>query len=164
MVDRIKAALDARTDPHFLLIARTDARATHDLAEAIERGRMCAEIGADVIFIEAPESSQQVEEIGRAFRDVPLLINRVAGGKTPPLSVAELEKMGYGIVIFPGDLQRAAGKTMIDLLKFLQTTGSTEKAGDAMMAFEERFEVLGLSRYRELESRYINEEEKSPPK
>jgi methylisocitrate lyase len=120
---------------------------------------MCAEIGVDVIFIEAPVSRQEVEEIGKAFKDVPLLINQVVGGKTPPLPAAELEKMGYDIVIFPGALQMAAGKTMIDVLKVLQTTGSAAKAGESMMGFEERFEVLGLSRYGELQSRYIDEEE-----
>jgi len=158
MVDHLKAALDARTDENFLIIARTDARATYGLDEALDRGRRYAETGADVIFIEAPESVDEVEEIGRRLKDVPLLMNRGGGGKTPPLSAAELERMGFGIVIFPGDLQKAAGKAMIEILGILKETGNTDSARAMMMSFEERFEILGLSRFRELESLYSRDE------
>lgn len=158
MVDRLKASLDARADENFLIIARTDARATHGLDEALDRGRLYAETGADVIFIEAPESVDEVEEIGRRFKDVPLLMNRGGGGKTPALSAAELERMGFQIVIFPGDLQKAAGKAMIEILSILKETGNTDSAQAMMMSFEERFEILGLSRFRELESLYSRDE------
>jgi 2-methylisocitrate lyase-like PEP mutase family enzyme len=158
MVDRLKASLDARTDENFLIIARTDARATHGFGEALDRGRRYAETGADVIFIEAPESVEEVEEIGRRFKDVPLLMNRGGGGKTPALSAAELERMGFQIVIFPGDLQKAAGKAMIEILSILKETGNTDSARAMMMSFEERFEILGLSRFRELESLYSRDE------
>jgi 2-methylisocitrate lyase-like PEP mutase family enzyme len=158
MVDRLKASLDARTDENFLIIARTDARATHGLDEALDRGRRYAETGADVIFIEAPESVEEVQEIGRRFKDVPLLMNRGGGGKTPALSAAELERMGFQIVIFPGDLQKAAGKAMIEILSILKETGNTDSAQAMMMSFEERFEILGLSRFRELESLYSRDE------
>ena len=159
MVDRLKASLDARPDENFLIIARTDARATHGLDEALDRGRLYAETGADVIFIEAPESVDEVEEIGRRFKDVPLLMNRGGGGKTPALSAAELERMGFQIVIFPGDLQKAAGKAMIEILRILKETGNTDSAQAMMMSFEERFEILGLSRFRELESLYSRDED-----
>ena len=158
MIDRLKASLDARTDENFLIIARTDARATHGLDEALDRGRRYAETGADVIFIEAPESVEEVQEIGRRFKDVPLLMNRGGGGKTPALSAAELERMGFQIVIFPGDLQKAAGKAMIEILSILKETGNTDSARARMMSFEERFEILGLSRFRELESLYSRDE------
>jgi carboxyvinyl-carboxyphosphonate phosphorylmutase len=158
MVDRLKASLDARTDENFLIIARTDARATHGLDEALDRGRRYAETGADVIFIEAPESVEEVQEIGRRLKDVPLLMNRGGGGKTPALSAAELERMGFQIVIFPGDLQKAAGKAMIEILSILKETGNTDSARAMMMSFEERFEILGLSRFRELESLYSRDE------
>jgi 2-methylisocitrate lyase-like PEP mutase family enzyme len=158
MVDRLKASLDARTDENFLIIARTDARATHGFDEALDRGRRYAETGADAIFIEAPESVEEVEEIGRRFKDVPLLMNRGGGGKTPALSAAELERMGFQIVIFPGDLQKAAGKAMIEILSILKETGNTDSARAMMMSFEERFEILGLSRFRELESLYSRDE------
>ncbi len=158
MIDRLKASLDARTDENFLIIARTDARATHGLDEALDRGRRYAESGADVIFIEAPESVDEVQEIGRRFKDVPLLMNRGGGGKTPALSAAELERMGFRIVIFPGDLQKAAGKAMIEILSILKETGNTDSAQAMMMSFEERFEILGLSRFRELESLYSRDE------
>ncbi len=158
MIDRLKASLDARTDENFLIIARTDARATHGLDEALDRGRRYAESGADVIFIEAPESVDEVQEIGRRFKDVPLLMNRGGGGKTPALSAAELERMGFRIVIFPGDLQKAAGKAMIEILSILKETGNTDSAQAMMMSFEERFEILGLSRFKELESLYSRDE------
>jgi 2,3-dimethylmalate lyase len=158
MADRLKASLDARTDENFLIIARTDARATHGFDEALDRGRLYAETGADVIFIEAPESVDEIEEIGRRFQDVPLLMNRGGGGKTPALSVAELERMGFQIVIFPGDLQRAAGKAMIEILNILKKTGNTDSAQAMMMSFYERFEILGLSRFRKLESLYSRDE------
>ena len=158
MTDRIKAALDARTDPNFLIIARTDARATHGLKEALERGLLCLEAGADVIFIEAPEGRAEMEEVCRIFSNVPLLINRGGGGKTPALSLAELEQMGYRIAIFPGDAQKAAGKAMVDVLRVLKGTGNTTSVQDRMLGFEERFEILGLNRFREIESRYSGSE------
>lgn len=154
MVDRIKAAVDARSDPNFMIIARTDSRATHGLPEALDRGRLCAEAGADVVFIEAPESREEMDEICRTFQDVPLFINRGGGKKTPWLSVDELDEMGFRIVIFPGETSKAAGKAMLDVLSAIKETGNTYTAQDMMMSFEERFEIMGLSRYREIEARY----------
>ena len=110
MVNKLKAALDTRTDSNFLIIARTDSRAVFGLQDAIDRGLMYAEAGADLIFIEAPESREELTKIGSSFGQVPLLVNRGGGGKTPPISASDLEAMGYRIVIFPGDVQKAAGK------------------------------------------------------
>ena len=154
MTDRLKAALDARVDENFLIIARTDARATHGLAEALERGRLYSSIGADVIFIEAPESLEELKEIARSLKDVPLFINRGGGDKTPPLSAAQLDEMGFRLVIFPGDTQKAAGKAMVNILNILKETGNTLSGQGMMMSFEERFEILGLSRFKEIEASY----------
>jgi 2-methylisocitrate lyase-like PEP mutase family enzyme len=160
MRDRIRAAVDARKNDNFLLIARTDARAVYGLHEALERGRICLAEGADVVFIEAPESTDEMEEVIRTFPQAPCLINRGGGKKTPPLSVAELSQMGFAVAIFPGDAQKAAGRAMIDTYRMLKETGNT--TGASMMTFEERFELLGLSHYQELESRYLQEFEASP--
>lgn len=154
MSDRIKAALDARVDENFLIIARTDARATHGLDEALERGKRYASVGADIIFIEAPESLEELKEIVRSLKGIPLLINRGGGDKTPPLSAAQLDEMGFRVVIFPGDTQKAAGKAMVNILNILKETGNTFSGQGMMMSFEERFEILGLSRFKEIESSY----------
>ncbi|MBW1972534.1 MAG: carboxyvinyl-carboxyphosphonate phosphorylmutase [Spirochaetes bacterium] len=154
MVDKLKAALDTREDKNFLIIARTDARAIFGLSEAIERGHLYAEAGADIIFVEAPESIEELKEIGKSFDNIPILINRGGGGKTPALSASDLEALGFRIVIFPGDAQRAAGKAILNVMKSLKETGNTDKVLDLMMSFEERFDLLGLARFQELESLY----------
>jgi 2-methylisocitrate lyase-like PEP mutase family enzyme len=153
MAGRLKAALDARRDPNFLIIARTDARAVNGLEDALDRGRLYAETGADVIFIEAPESLSELEAIVKALPQKPLLLNRGGGGKTPALSAQELDRLGYRIVIFPGDAQKAAGAAMLHVYRTLRDTGNTK--GLSMLGFEERFEILGLSRLRELEEEYL---------
>ena len=154
MVQKIRAAVEARSDPDFIIIARTDARAVYGLEDALDRGHVYVEAGADVIFIEAPESVEELEIIGKSF-DVPILINRGGGKKTPWLSSSELQELGFKIVIFPGDAQRAAAKAMIEVLKVLKETGNTASIQDKMLSFEERFDLLGLPKYQELEKRFL---------
>lgn len=153
MVQKIRAAVEARTDPDFVIIARTDARAIHGFEDAMERGHAYEEAGADVVFIEAPESVEEIKLIGKSF-SVPTLINRGGGKKTPWLSTSELEALGVKIVIFPGDTQKAAAKAMIEVLKVLKETGNTTSFQDKMLSFEERFDLLGLPKYRNLEKKY----------
>ncbi len=153
MVQKIRAAVDARTDPDFVIIARTDARAIHGFEDAMERGHAYEEAGADVVFIEAPESVEEIKLIGKSF-GAPTLVNRGGGKKTPWLSTSELEALGIKIVIFPGDTQKAAAKAMIEVLKVLKETGNTSSYQDKMMSFEERFDLLGLPNYRNLEKKY----------
>lgn len=155
MVQKIRAAVEAKSDPDFIIIARTDARAVYGLEDALDRGHIYVEAGADVIFIEAPESVEELEIIGKSF-DVPILINRGGGKKTPWLSSSELQELGFKIVIFPGDAQRAAAKAMIEVLKVLKETGNTASIQDKMLSFEERFDLLGLPRYQELEKRFLS--------
>jgi 2-methylisocitrate lyase-like PEP mutase family enzyme len=100
MVLKLRVAAEARRSPDFLLVARTDARTTLGLEEAIRRGRMYAEAGADIVFIESPESEAEMAEIGRAIRR-PLLANMVEGGRTPILPARRLEELGYAIAIYP---------------------------------------------------------------
>jgi 2-methylisocitrate lyase-like PEP mutase family enzyme len=152
MVERIKAAVDARSDPNFLIIARTDARAVYGLDDAIERSRRYGQAGADVLFVEAPEGLEELETIGRALSGRPLFVNRGGAEKTPHVSAQALEELGFSIVIFPGDTQKAAGQAMLEVLQVLKKTGNTEDVQDKMMGFHDRFELLGLSGYRDMEA------------
>ena len=121
--DKIRAASEYRTDPDFVIIARTDARAVTSLDDAIERANRYAEAGADVIFVEAPQSK---DEIDRVVRDVkaPLLANMVQGGKTPALTTAELDRLGFKIVIFPAVCMAAAVPAIERALALLKERGT----------------------------------------
>ena len=157
MVGKIKAALDARTDPDFVIIARTDSRAVLGLDEAIQRALAYAEAGADAIFVEAPQSLQELETIARSI-ETPLLVNMDEGTKTPLLTVQELEKMGYKIVIFPRSAPCAAAKTIQELMQLLKQTGTTKGFADRIVTFEERNLITGLAKYRDLEKKYLAKE------
>ena len=158
MVNKLKAAVDVRRDPNFLIIARTDARAIEGLSGAIDRAHAYEDAGADIIFVEAPESEEEMAVIGRSFGK-PLLINRGGGGKTPSLGEKELEKMGFKIVIFPGDAQRAAGKAMLEVMGILKETGNNLSYQDRMLEFMERFNILGYRTFQEAEKTYLSDAE-----
>ncbi len=114
MVAKVRVAVDSRSDANFLIIARTDARTTHGLDEALRRAEAYAKAGADVLFVESPESIDEMERIGKSF-DIPLVANMVEGGRTPVLPAAELERIGYRLAIFPS-------------LGFLAASAAMEKA------------------------------------
>jgi carboxyvinyl-carboxyphosphonate phosphorylmutase len=154
MALRVKAALEARRDPDFVIIARTDARAVYGLAEAIARANLYAEAGADAIFVEAPQSVEELREIAASVR-APLMVNMVEGGKTPLLGVAELAAMGYKIITFSNTLSRVAGKAMQGALAVLKEHGTSEPLLDRMISFKERDQILGLERVYELERRFL---------
>lgn len=154
MIARIRAACEARRDPDLVVIARTDARAVRGLDEAIRRAEAYRAAGADVLFVEAPVGEGEVAAVARALQDAPLLINLGGGGKTPMLPADRLEALGFRIAIYPGDLQKAAIRTMREVATTLAREGTTLPAADRMVSFEERFEIVGLSRFHELEDRY----------
>jgi 2,3-dimethylmalate lyase len=154
MVGRIRAACEARRDDDLVVIARTDARAVLGLEAAIHRAEAYRAAGADVLFVEAPVGEAEVEAVARALAGVPLLINLGGGGKTPMLPASRLEALGFRLAIYPGDLQKAAIRAMREVAEALRRDGTTASLADRMVSFEERFEVVGLSRYRELEARY----------
>lgn len=159
MVQKIRAALDARTDPDLVVIARTDARATDGIDEAIRRGRTYAEAGADMIFVEAPHSREELEQVGAELSQlgVPLMVNLVEGGKTPLVSVNDLGKYGFRFISFSGSLQKTAIKAMQEMLQALMRDGEvTEFYPSRMISLEERSEILGLPGYFELEQRYAS--------
>jgi 2-methylisocitrate lyase-like PEP mutase family enzyme len=141
MVQKLRAARDAMTDGDLVLIARTDALAVEGLGGAIARAQAYAEAGADVIFVEAPVSVEQIETIARRVPQ-PKLINMFQGGKTPLLPAARLGALGYRIVIIPGDLQRAAIRAMQDVLAAIARDGSSAALADRMASFKERESVV----------------------
>ena len=144
MVGKIKAALDARPTEKVLIVARTDAIAVEGFAAALDRAEAYVEAGADVLFIEAPQSSEELAEIGKRFKGrVPLLANMVEGGKTPLTDAATLEAMGYGIAIFPGGTVRALAHALADYFDSLKQHGTTAPYRERMLDFKGINDVLG---------------------
>jgi len=157
MVDKIRAAVDARRDPDFVLIARTDARAVSGFDEAITRAHAYVEAGADAIFFEAPQSLEELRIVARSI-NAPLLVNMDEGTKTPLLTVQELEEMGYKIVIFPRSAPCAAAKAVQDLMQLLKETGTTGAFSERIVTFEGRNLITGLAAYKEMERKYLAQE------
>ncbi|ORB83216.1 carboxyvinyl-carboxyphosphonate phosphorylmutase [Mycobacterium kansasii] len=146
----LAAALDARTDEGMLVVARTDARAPLGLDAAIERANRYAAAGADIVFVEAPEDIGEIERIAREV-GAPLLINLVAGGLTPPVSVARLKQLGYAVAIHPGQLARRATAAMVAALCELNGTDPTTHRSGTPTAF---FNLVGLAEWSDIEARY----------
>ncbi|QBY06177.1 isocitrate lyase/PEP mutase family protein [Thalassotalea sp. HSM 43] len=146
MVGKIKAAIDARQNPDTLIIARTDAIAVEGFAKAVERAQAYAQAGADMLFIEAPESIEQMHEINRIFKDkVPLLANMVEGGSTPIEKAEDLENMGYSLVIFPGAMVRAYTFMAQEFLASIKTNGNTNMYRDRMLDLAGLNQLLGTN-------------------
>ena len=154
MVEKIRAAVEARVDPNFLLIARTDARAVEGLQAAIDRGRRYHEAGADILFIEAPQSEAEIAEVATAFSGVPLLFNYAEGGKTPAVSYEQLRELGFKIVIFPIGTLLAATRAMRALLARIREDGTPINVLSELLAFSEFTSFIGLPEIQELERRF----------
>ncbi|SMB93427.1 2,3-dimethylmalate lyase [Thermanaeromonas toyohensis ToBE] len=153
MVNKIRAAIEARRDPDLVIIARTDARTSLGLEEAIARGKAYEEAGADVIFIESPETVEEMKIICQSFK-VPVLANMVEGGRTPLLTVEELEKLGYKLVIFPTASVYTTAKALISLMEELKKTGTTREYMKHMLPFHEFNKLIGLPQIKELEQKF----------
>ena len=143
MVLKLKAALDARRDPDFVIVARTDAVAVEGIDAAIARANRYGQTGADVCFIEAPNSQKELERIPREVR-YPLLVNMLTGGATPILPVAELEKLGYKIVVCPIESLLVAGAAIQRLIQTLLDRGRVDLPAEEMMTFAQVKKILGL--------------------
>ncbi|MDB5529600.1 MAG: carboxyvinyl-carboxyphosphonate phosphorylmutase [Devosia sp.] len=159
MVQKLRAATDARTDPDLLIIARTDARAIEGPERALARARAYVAAGADGIFIEAPLSRDELAGNVTALADlkVPLMANMAEGGKTPLLTHPELAAMGYGIVTYPGALQKTALHAMQELMASLARTGGVhEFYPDRMMSLDQRSALLGLDGFMQADRHYAN--------
>jgi 2,3-dimethylmalate lyase len=151
MVVKIRAACEARRSNDYVIIARTDSRAIHGLDEAIKRALMYCEAGADIIFIEALLSVEEMRKVGKSIPK-PLKANLVEGGKTPIVHYQELYEMGFKLLNYSGTLQRAAIRAMLDVGDLLQREGSAASAcPDRMCDLAERSELLGLERFYRLE-------------
>jgi len=151
MVSKIKVAVKARTDPDFLIIARTDARTVFGIEEAIERGKAYEAGGADALFVESPESVEEMRLICSSFR-VPTVANMVEQGRTPFLSAEELKEVGYSVVIFPRSNVFTAAKAMKRTMEVLKRSGSTKDCIPDMLLFPEFNETMGLPRIRAIEN------------
>jgi 2-methylisocitrate lyase-like PEP mutase family enzyme len=143
MVGKIKAALDARHSRETLVIARTDAIAVEGFDRAIARAVGYRDAGADILFTEAPKTRAELQRIPPALKGAPLVANMVEGGKTPPLTAAELEALGFSLVIFPGGIVRALARTASDYYASLAAHGTTEPFLDRMYDFTALNDVIG---------------------
>ncbi|HEX7748376.1 MAG TPA: oxaloacetate decarboxylase [Bordetella sp.] len=153
MLDKIRAAVDARRDADFQIIARTDARAVEGFEGAIERAARFAEAGADILFVEAMTTAQEIREIPKRLNH-PLLINIVVGGKTPTLTAEELGKQGYSLVLYANAALQGAVLGMQKALSTLRRDGKLDEDPDLLAPFKERQRLVSKDLYDELEQRY----------
>ena len=153
MLRKIEVAVEARDSDDFLVIARTDSRGPLGLDEAIRRGRAFSKSGADVVFIEAPESREEFERIGREV-DAPLLANMVEGGFSPVLPAETLARLGFAIAIYPGTGFLAVAKTLEDVYGHLRTNGSSIDLGTGSISIGEMHELMGFEEVWEFEKRW----------
>jgi 2,3-dimethylmalate lyase len=156
-VGKIEAAIAARRDPDFIIIARTDAAAGHGLDEAIRRGKAYRAAGADVVFVELKSGPDILDQLKRVTSEIeaPCLVNVEEGGKLGDLTAAELDVLGFRIAIYPGLGRNAAGFGMREALGTLKRDGTTKKARERMLTFREYNEVLGLSDVEAWEKKYL---------
>jgi 2,3-dimethylmalate lyase len=154
MAEKVRAAVEARTQPEFMIIARTDARAVEGLERALQRGQMYREAGADALFIEAVTTEAEAEEAVRAFPGVPLLFNWAEGGKTPPISLDRITELGYRIVIFPISTLLAATGAMRRILQEIARAGTPAAAMRGLPTFAEFTDFIGLPQVQQAEQRY----------
>lgn len=156
MVLKIEAAIDARENPDTVLIARTDARQSLGLDEAIRRANLYKQAGADMIFLEGMHGREECEVVAEKV-DAPLIVNTGGRGLTPKLSLEEFEKLGFKFVLHPGFMQRTATLAMKNALEDLRENGNLTYSMDAKMDFDEWFELVGISEYKKIENKFSRE-------
>ncbi|RMH05191.1 MAG: oxaloacetate decarboxylase [Nitrospirae bacterium] len=152
-VQKIKAAVDARGDRDFFLVARTDARQVNGLDDAIARCMRYKEAGADALFVEAPRSRDELAAIAKALPP-PLVANMLEGGVTPLLTKAELAELGFQLIVCPLTALYAAAKAMHAMFVHLRETGTTRDAVDQLIAFQDFHQIIELERHYALDERY----------
>ncbi|MDW0150721.1 MAG: isocitrate lyase/PEP mutase family protein [Nitrososphaeraceae archaeon] len=150
---KLHAAIDAREDNEFIIVARTDSLAQFGIEEAIERGKEYQRIGADVIFIEAPKTIDQMKLIAKEIK-APLLANMIEEGITPNLTADQLRKMGFKMVVFPLSALYSATFAIKQTLQTLKKTGTTKELKNKMITFQEFNDLVNLSAYSKLEKKY----------
>lgn len=155
MTGKVRAAVDARRDPDFVIIARTDAAAVHGLHDAIGRAKAYADAGADMLFVEAPTSEDAIEEMATALRGVaPLVFNWAEGGRTPPISLPRLAELGFALVLFPISALLAATNGIRSVLATVRAEGTPASALPGLPSFAEFTDLVGLAEIQTLGERY----------
>ena len=157
--EKLQAALDARKSKDFIIVARTDARATEGLDAAIERGLYYKKIGADVIFVEAPKSVKEMKKIGQAIK-APLVANMIEGGATPIVSSSKLHKMGFKIILYPLSMLFANAFASMKILRELKKAGTTTSMKKSVVTFDQFNEIVNLKKFKNLEKRYVTKRKK----
>ena len=155
MVKKIHVAVEARGDDDIMIVARTDARTALGLDEALRRADAYAKAGADILFVESPESEEEMEKICASF-ELPLIANMVEGGTTPLLSAARLEELGYRIAIFPASGFLAAGAALDSIYKTLQRDGSSVAAAAPLYPFPEFAKLMGFQDVWDFDKRHAD--------
>jgi 2-methylisocitrate lyase-like PEP mutase family enzyme len=153
MAAKVRAAVDARRDPDFLVIARTDAIAAHGIDDALARAQLYIEAGADLTFVEAPRSEADMARIPQSL-PVPQVANLVVGGLTPLLPRAALQRMGFALVLYANAALQAALAAMKEVLRHLHEAGSLDNIAGRLMSFAERQDLVGKPQWDALEVRY----------
>ena len=151
--EKLRAALDARRSKEFVIVARTDARATEGLDSAIERGLLYKEIGADAIFVEAPKSIDEMKKIGKSIK-APLVANMIEGGATPVLSSQQLHKMGFNLILYPLSVLYANTFATLQILQELKKVGTTARLRKNLVNFNQFNDIVELSKFRKMENKY----------
>ena len=151
--EKLSAAIDARENKDFIIVARTDARATEGLDEAIERGKQNKKTGADAVFVEAPRSIDEMKKIGKEI-NAPLVANMIEGGATPLSSAETLSKMGFNIILYPLSVLYANTFATMNILTELKNTGNTAKYKQKVVNFDQFNELVELPKFRKMEEKY----------
>ena len=151
--EKLQSAIDAKSNKDFIIVARTDARATEGLDKAIERGNYYKKLGADVIFVEAPKSLDEMKKIGKSI-NAPLVANMIEGGATPINSAAKLNKMGYKIILYPLSILYANTFATLKILHELKNKGTTIKLKNNLVRFNQFNDIVELSKYSKIEKKY----------
>ncbi len=153
-INKIAAAVEARRDPELMIFARTDARSVQGIDEALARGHECLKVGADGLFFDALESVEELERVATEFSGACLIANMVEFGRTPLLSVDELKRMGYSVIIYPVTGLFSATYAMTTALQHLKDTGEVSSLMPQMTTFKQFAELMGLGVWKDIEARY----------
>jgi len=151
--EKLSAAIDARENKDFIIVARTDARATEGLDEAIERGKQNRKTGADAVFVEAPRSIDEMKKIGKEI-NAPLVANMIEGGATPLSSAETLSKIGFNIILYPLSVLYANTFATMNILTELKKTGNTAKYKQKVVNFDQFNDLVELPKFRKMEKKY----------
>jgi methylisocitrate lyase len=151
--EKLSAAIDARENKDFIIVARTDARATEGLDDAIERGKQNKKTGADAVFVEAPKSIDEMKKIGKEI-NAPLVANMIEGGATPLSSAETLSKIGFNIILYPLSVLYANTFATMNILTELKNTGNTAKYKQKVVNFDQFNDLVELPKFRKMEEKY----------